>query len=272
MRSGSAIAVDSVISTTSGSGRRPSRSSWPTSLLGQVGLPQLPRRQVERRRQVEPCARHSRACRHSSSSTQSPIASIRPELLGERDELAGGDQAAASGRCQRSSASTPDHRAVAQVHDRLVVQHPVLSRSTAWRSRVGRTTARSTGRRALAGVDAYAARAASLALVHRRVGVAASASSASCGVLREQADADRRRDEELACRRGRTARRAPRACGRDQLGHDQRAWLGRRRPRVQVGEQHQELVAALPRHQVGVARAASRSRSASCASSWSPAA
>ena len=76
----------------------------------------------QRRRRPRGSRRHSAACRHASRSTQRPSGSIRPAVLGDRDELARQQQAARRvlPAHQRLDADEPP---AAQVDDRLVVEH-----------------------------------------------------------------------------------------------------------------------------------------------------
>ena len=191
----------------------------------------------------------------------------QPELLGDRDELAGW-------RSSRGIAP-PDQRlqardrAIREVDDRLPVQDPVL---------MLHRTAQSGGQRQTRdGVVAPArehdrtARLRLLRLVHRRIRVLQQARRIG-GVLREEAHAERGRREELdAAQVERLLERLVHPGGHG-LGDEQSGFRAGHRadPSLEVGEQQEELVATLARDQVRFA-GAPRRRSASCFRSSSPA-
>ena len=107
IRSGSFMAADSVISTVTRSGIHPRRLQVTGDPLDRVDLPQLAGRQVEADLELEPAARHTASCRHSS--IDHPVADRLDEahLLGERDEVARRNETALSGR---ASGSAPRRR------------------------------------------------------------------------------------------------------------------------------------------------------------------
>ena len=181
----------------------------------------------------------------------------QPHLLGERDELAGRHQAAVR--------LLPSHQRLDRMHGR----RPRGRRSvgSAGPSSVGdgltqprrRTRAGAPGRRRRRRSTTYPPASdpltryiAASALLQERLGVAR--------VLRIQADADRRRHEELAARRGRTAARSASRtrAATDSATRAAASAAGRALAPLEVGQQEQELVARPARDEVGLARAAAQ--------------
>ena len=141
-----------------------------------------------------PSARHSASCRLSSSTTQSPIASIRPISSASGMNSPGGIRPP-PGSGQRISASTPIIPPVAEVDERLVVQHPALvldglAQPCAERELCPSRPRRSAACRKDPPGPSCLLRNIALSACFRSV-------SASSACLREEADAERRRHVEL---------------------------------------------------------------------------
>ena len=125
VRSGSVMAVDSVISTVTRVGSMPATIDGRDDLVDQLGLPQLSWGQVEADLQGEALGPPLASWRQISSTTQSPIASIRP-ISSAKGMNSPGETSPPFGSGHRISASTPTIFPVVQLDDRLVVKHPLL--------------------------------------------------------------------------------------------------------------------------------------------------
>ena len=270
VRSGSAIAVDSVISTVTSLGSTPAPrtdaivfsdrcadQSWRGDRLNPTGAPGPRRAQA--------------ACwRPSSPITQSPIASISPSSSASGMNSPGGDDPA--GRVRPADQALDRRRSgpSARLDDRLPVQHPGLllhglAEPGGERQPLHRVLA---ARRE----DRVAARLVALRLVHRVVGVLQQRRRVG-GVLREEADPDRAGRVELPSRPGRRAAPSPRGRGRRRLRPRRPRGRARRRPTRRARGPTSRIRNSSPpwRATRSVSRMLSRSRSASWASSRSPA-
>ena len=224
---------------------------------GEVRARQLPGRDVDadlaRARRAEggpPVRRLAARLRR----IQAPSSTIRPLLLGDRDEVGRADEPAA-GWCQRTSASTPTDLAGRQGDDRLVHQRN-WPRSSAVRSSAP-SWACSVARCVQPGVVAAAAgrRAPSPRTSRRRRGAAARTVAGAGGV----GDADAGPDQQLLVA---GADRLAQCVG--ELG-DQRAVVG-----DGAGRQQGELVAAEAGHQSPGAQPRARAARPTAMSSRSP--
>ena len=132
------------------------RARFPPALLAMSSAGsswrELARRQVHRHAQRRQALALPRAafCAQAVRSTQSPIGTIRPVSSASGMNCAGRHRAAASGWFQRSSASTPVMRPLAQVDLGLVVQHELVALQRAaqrrFRAPGARANARSSAR------------------------------------------------------------------------------------------------------------------------------
>ena len=114
----------SVISRTRCAGSRPRLLERVADRADQAGLVEFPRGQVDADRHAAGAWGSSRArrciCRQASRSTNRPMGTIRPVCSASGMKSSGGTSPR-SGCCQRTSASTPASRPVAELHGRLVV-------------------------------------------------------------------------------------------------------------------------------------------------------
>ena len=254
VRSGSAMAVDSVISTVTSSGSTPAPADRRHDLLRQVRRPELARRQVEPDGHLQAVGGPSGPLAADLAQDPVPDRLDEPELLGERDELARRRQSA--GRVGPADQALDRHDpARGELDDGLPVQDPRLllhglAEPGGEREPLHRILA---ARRE----DRVAARLVALGLVHRVVGVLQQRRRVR-GVLREEADPDRpggveRRPAQVEGLRHRLAD----ADGHG-FGHDDRR-VGRvpgpDAAPLEVRQQDHELVAALARNEVGVTHA-----------------
>ncbi len=106
VRSGSVMAVDSVISTVSRAGSIPAGSRREMTLSTTSGCQSCLGERLKLISSESPSARHSASCRLSSSTTQSPIASIRP-ISSARGMNSPGWISPPPGSGHRINASTP---------------------------------------------------------------------------------------------------------------------------------------------------------------------
>ena len=175
--------------------------------LRQRSVGELARREVDvdRERRLVGASGRARCCqcavcRHAVSSTHAPIGTMSPVSSASAMNSAGGSSPR-SGWFQRTSASKPMTRPVAQLDDRLVVQHELVAveRAVQVVARSAARRPRGRGRR-LEHLDACPA--VVLRLVHRGVGVAEQRRPASSPSLGDR-DADARGHEHLARRRSR---------------------------------------------------------------------
>ena len=107
MRSGSVIAVDSVISTVTRVGSMPAITSGDTILSTSSGCQSWRGDRLKPISRVRPSARHIASWRQISSSTQSPIASIKPISSASGMNSPGGTRPPL-GSGHRIKASTPN--------------------------------------------------------------------------------------------------------------------------------------------------------------------
>ena len=246
------ITALSVISRTSRSGRHAVLGERGADRRDEVGLLELARREVDAalhagRRRARPATR--RSVRQASRSTQSPIATMRPGLLGERDELARRDEAAlgmlpADERLERRD------RAVADVDDRLVVDAQLAALDGAAQGALGRERSRAS-RRIASSKTIDRGAAALLGAVHRRVGVADAGPRA---VVRP------RRRSRCRCSPAGTPRRPRRGTAPRTAPAIRRATARGAGLAVDVLAQDGELVAAEPGDRVGRAQRAAQAR------------
>jgi len=110
VRSGSVIAVDSVISATIICGSTPAAIRLEEIFSTRSGCQSWRGERLKPISSSSPAARHSLSWRPISSTTQSPIASIRPISSASGMKSFGGTSPP-FGSCQRINASTPTVRA-----------------------------------------------------------------------------------------------------------------------------------------------------------------
>ena len=191
------------------------------------------------------------ACQRAACAqrlAQHPVADRHDEagLLGERDEVAGRHDAAPSGWCQRSSASTPITRPVAQVDLRLVVQLELVALERAAQRR-SRAQARSRRAFMLGGEELVACR-----------GPGPWRGTSPCRRCASASRRRRRRRDRARCRccAARAARRRRSVNGCAQRLEDLAAPTTAASPRlVELGQHDHELVAAQARDGVALAHA-----------------
>ena len=253
MRSGSVIAVDSVISTVTRVGSIPATTMGDTILSTRSGCHSWRGDRLKPISRSSPSARHCASWRQISSTTQSPIASIRPISSASGMNSPGGTRPAV-GLGPADQGFHTEHPAGRQLDQRLVVQHPLPLLDGLAQPR-GQGEARQR-RCVLAGVHHVSAGPRLLAAVHRSVRVLhqrAMASAASSGktLMPRLAAAYSSVPS--------TMKRALSACWM-RVATPSAEMVGavltarQRRRAIEVAQQHEELVAARARHEVGVAR------------------
>ena len=224
VRSGSIMAVDSVISTVSRAGSMP--AGWSRDMIRSTtsGCQSCRGDRLKLISSVEPVGAPRRVL--PAELLDDPVADRfdQAHLLRERDELARLDQATARLRPadQRFDA---DHAPRGEVDQRLVVEHPALVLDGLPQPRAERQLAHGVGvaRRVHerpAGTHLLAAEHRVVGVPQDRLGVVA--------VVREDADARATPSRRARCPRPRTARATRLDPGRDGLGHD-RGGIGIRR-------------------------------------------
>ncbi len=215
-----------------------------------VGLPELARREVEADLQGDLRLAPRRVL--ARDLLDHPVADRldQAELLGQRDEVVGRHEGSV-GLAPAQQRLDPDHPRRGEVDDRLVVQLPALlldrlAQAGDERQLRDRVDARGRG-------EHVAADPTLLRLGHRRLG-AEEQVLAGARVLGEQRQADARGQVQLGARdRERLAQRVLDPPGHALRGHDGGVVLTHL-VALEVGEQEEELVAAHPRHEVGLAR------------------
>ena len=169
VRSGSVMAAVSVISTTMRAGSAPARSRCESTRNTRSGCHSWRGDRLNPVSRWMPSDSQIASWRATSATTQSPMASMRP-ISSASGMNSPGAIRPPRGSCHRSSALHAHDGAGREVHDRLVVQHPVLALDGLAQPGRQRQLADRAG--ALHRVDQEPAGAVPLALVQRRVGVA----------------------------------------------------------------------------------------------------
>ena len=188
-----------------------------------------------------PARRHSAAWAQADSTTQCEIGRDQPGTLGERHERVRAHEAALA-VVPADERLDADHAALVERHERLVVQHELLA--------LERSAQAGDRRKLVGGVEARQDRRPQckplgvLRPVHGDVGLREELLGA-VGISRIEARADAGMGVELGGRQphGRAQRRAD-VLG-DALGRLDRS-LG-----IDVGDEHEELIASEPGHDVG---------------------
>ena len=213
-------------------------------------MPELPGRQVEPDLQVDAVRPPDPVL--TAHLLQHPVADRldQPQLLGQRDEVGRRDQPSVGVGPPDQRLDT-DHRAGRELDHRLVVQDPLRPiHGLAQPRHVGELRLRIGG--APRGHHVTGGPGL-LRLTHRRLGVVQQVRGVR-RVLRVEADADAHAHVQLrAVHLERIAQHLVDPL-RDGLGADQRGVELPGAVTFQVGEQQQELIAALARHQIGLAR------------------
>ena len=219
-------------------------------VVDQARLAHLAGRQVDADEQ--PAAgsprRHGGGLPAGLRSTQRPSGTMSPVSSASAMNRSGPSRRR-TGASQRTSASTPDHRSVAQPHQRLVLHHELAAASA---SGIRADSAKRPTSRWWRSASNSAHRSRPSAFAQYSVVSAAFISSAASGADAVAAhDAGAGRDHDAVVRRARTGC-AGRPPARVRASPAQRA--ARRRPL----DEHDELVAAHPGHQVLAAELGAR--------------
>ena len=220
--------------------RRPRRAAMAATCAGNMGLPAWrPETLTDTPMAGSSCCCQAAVWRHACSSTCSPSSAIRP-LSSAIGMNSSGETMPRSGCAQRTSASVETGRPGGQVDDRLVEDLELAALQRPAQLGLGPHAGHGAGAHRLV-EQLVAPAAARLGAVHRRVGVAEQRRG-RVGPRRGQGDARAHREEVLAA----VEDQRPGHRGREPLGD-----LGDAAPRVDVGADHDELVAAQARDGVG---------------------